>query len=122
MLKQLVLVFIGGGLGSMLRYYLGSLLNNTRFNIPLGTFTVNVFGCLIIGIIFGLSLKNKNFSSTTILLVATGFCGGFTTFSTFALENQTFLKDGNIAAFLGYMLLSITIGLLMVFFGVWLTK
>ena len=91
-MKQLVLVFVGGGLGSVLRYIIGKALNNTENGIPYGTFLANVLGSLLIGIILGLALKNNTLSNNQTLLLATGFCGGFTTFSTFAYESHVFLK------------------------------
>ena len=83
-MKQFLLVFIGGGFGSILRYYISKNLNAYYSNFYLGTFLVNIIGCLLIGILIGLSLKNNYISENQTLLLATGFCGGFTTFSTFA--------------------------------------
>ena len=91
-MKQFLLVFIGGGIGSLLRYLMGFYLNSHKTGIPYGTFTANVLGSLIIGIILGYSYKNNLLSNNTILFIATGFCGGFTTFSSFAYENHLFLK------------------------------
>lgn len=89
-MKQLVLVFIGGGFGSTLRYLLSSYLNDYENGVPYGTLAANVLGSLLIGIILGLALKNETLSQNTVLFLATGFCGGFTTFSTFAYENHLF--------------------------------
>ena len=83
-MKQLLLVFIGGGFGSVLRFVIGKWLNNTENGIPYGTFAANILGSLLIGIILGLAAKNETLSQGQTLLLATGFCGGFTTFSTFA--------------------------------------
>ena len=83
-MRQLFFVFIGGGLGSVLRYIIGRYLNQTGSGFPLGTFTANILGSLLIGIIIGLAAKNNTLSQNQTLLLATGFCGGFTTFSTFA--------------------------------------
>jgi CrcB protein len=90
-MKNLLLVFIGGGVGSSLRYILGKYLNSTQTGIPWGTFTANILGSLLIGIILGLAAKNDTLSQSQTLLIATGFCGGFTTFSTFANEIHVFL-------------------------------
>lgn len=121
-MKQLALVFLGGGLGSTLRYALAKLLNNYESSIPYGTFAANILGSLLIGIIFGLALKNQTMSANTVLLLATGFCGGFTTFSTFAYENQVFLKSGDFMSFALYTISSLVIGIAMVFLGMWLVK
>ncbi|WP_339876221.1 fluoride efflux transporter CrcB [Olleya marilimosa] len=121
-MKQLVLVFVGGGLGSVLRYIIGKALNNTENGIPYGTFLANVLGSLLIGIILGLALKNNTLSNNQTLLLATGFCGGFTTFSTFAYENHVFLKTGDFTSFALYTIASFILGFLAVFLGMWLAK
>ena len=101
-MKQLLLVFLGGGLGSSLRYWIGTYLNSYKSGIPYGTFAANIIGSLIIGMVLGFSLKNNGVSSNTILFIATGFCGGFTTFSAFAYENHLFLKSGDFMSFAIY--------------------
>jgi CrcB protein len=112
-MKQLLLVFIGGGLGSSLRYWIGTYLNSYKSGIPYGTFAANIIG---------LSLKNNYVSNNTILFIATGFCGGFTTFSAFAYENHLFLKSGDFMSFAIYTILSFIIGFAAVFFGIWVVK
>ena len=94
-MKQLLLVFVGGGFGSALRYFIGKHLNHFESGFPYGTLIVNVLGSLLIGIILGLAVKSQTVSQNQMLLLASGFCGGFTTFSTFAYENQIFLKSGD---------------------------
>ncbi|PKG51501.1 MULTISPECIES: fluoride efflux transporter CrcB [Olleya] len=121
-MKQLVLVFVGGGFGSVLRYIIGKALNNTENGIPYGTFLANILGSLLIGIILGLALKNNTLNNNQTLLLATGFCGGFTTFSTFAYENHLFLKSGDFTSFALYTITSFILGFLAVFFGMWVAK
>lgn len=121
-MKQLMLVFIGGGLGSVLRFLIGKALNNSQNGIPYGTFTANILGSLLIGVVLGLAAKNETLSQNQTLLLATGFCGGFTTFSTFAYENHIFLKTGNFTLFAIYTITSFIIGFLAVFAGMYLVK
>lgn len=121
-LKHLVVVFIGGGLGSSLRYLIGKLLNTTNSNFPSGTFVVNVVGSLLMGLILGYLAKQHQVSDHYTLALATGFCGGFTTFSAFAIENQQFLKSGDLTSFFIYTLSSIVLGIGAVFLGLYLTK
>ncbi|RMA57896.1 fluoride efflux transporter CrcB [Ulvibacter antarcticus] len=121
-MKQLLLVFLGGGLGSSLRYWIGTLLNSPKDGIPYGTFAANIIGSLIIGIILGIALKNNSLSNNTVLFLATGFCGGFTTFSAFAYENHVFLKSGDLTSFAFYTFGSLVVGFAAVFLGMWLTK
>ena len=119
---KIFLVFIGGGFGSALRYLISRYLHSTESAIPYGTFIVNIFGSLLIGVILGLSFKNNFLSQNQTLLLATGFCGGFTTFSAFAFVNSTFIKNGDYVYFIAYTLASIILGVLAVFLGLFLVK
>ncbi|SFD20478.1 fluoride efflux transporter CrcB [Algibacter pectinivorans] len=121
-MKNILLVFLGGGFGSSLRYIIGKYLNNPETGIPYGTFAANILGSLLIGIILGLAAKNNTLSQSHTLLLATGFCGGFTTFSTFAYENHVFLKSGDFTSFALYTIASFVIGFLAVFAGMYLVK
>lgn len=121
-MKQAFLVFLGGGFGSVLRYLISKPLNPLFHNFFLGTFLVNIVGCLLIGLILGLSAKGNLLSSNTTLFLATGFCGGFTTFSAFAFEKHHLLKNSELLNFAFYMLSSVSIGILAVVLGLWLAK
>lgn len=122
MIKQLLLVFLGGGIGSVLRFILGKYLNSAESGIPYGTFAANILGSLLIGIILGMAVKQNTLTENQILFLATGFCGGFTTFSTFAYENHLFLKSGDFTSFAIYTIASFVIGFLAVFAGIFLVK
>jgi fluoride exporter len=121
-MKGILLVFFGGGFGSVLRYIIGKYLNNAETGIPYGTFAANILGSLLIGLILGFAAKNDTLSQNQTLLLATGFCGGFTTFSSFAYENHLFLKSGDFTSFALYTIASFVIGFLAVFFGMYLVK
>lgn len=121
-MKNLILVFLGGGLGSIARYGLGLYFNSSQSGIPYGTFMANVLGSLLIGIILGLAARSQGLSDQAVLLLATGFCGGFTTFSTFAYENHVFLKSGDLLSFAVYSLGSFVLGFTAVFLGIWLVR
>ena len=121
-MKQVLLVFIGGGFGSVARYLLGRFLNHPEAGIPWGTFAANVLGSLLIGVVLGLAAKNDTLTQGQTLLLATGFCGGFTTFSTFAYENYSFLKSGDFTTFALYTVVSFAVGFLAVFGGLYLVK
>ena len=121
-MKQLLLVFVGGGIGSMLRFVVGKYLNNSDNGIPYGTFLVNIVGSLLIGILLGLAAKNNTITENHMLFLATGFCGGFTTFSTFAYENHVFLKSGDFISFTLYTVASFAVGFLAVFAGMYIVK
>lgn len=120
-MKQLLLVFLGGGAGSILRYLISKALNNTTI-LPLGTLVVNVAGSLLIGFFLGYAYRNESFSPNTILFLATGFCGGFTTFSAFSYENQLFLKAGDFMSFGIYTASSLILGIAAIFAGLFFSR
>ena len=107
-------VAIGGALGSVLRYFLSLVIPRSAgvaAGFPWPTFVANVLGCLCIGIFSGLFLKCGTLSPNLKLFLVTGFCGGFTTFSTFANENLALLQSGKIGMFAIYALSSFAIGI-----------
>ncbi|MCK5814526.1 MAG: fluoride efflux transporter CrcB [Flavobacteriaceae bacterium] len=121
-MKSVLLVFVGGGFGSVARFLLGKMLNNSPDGIPFGTFFANVLGSLLIGLILGFAAENDALTENHTLLLATGFCGGFTTFSTFAYENHILLKSGDFMSFALYTIASFVMGFLAVFLGMYLVK
>ena len=121
-MKSFLLVFLGGGLGSGLRYLVTVTMNQYSKVLPFGTFTVNMLGCLLIGLILGYAQKENTLTSNQTLLLATGFCGGFTTFSAFANENLELIKNGEIFNFSIYAITSILVGILAVLIGFYLTN
>ena len=121
-MKSFLLVFLGGGLGSGLRYLVTITMNQYSKVFLFGTFTVNMLGCLLIGLILGYAQKENTLTSNQTLLLATGFCGGFTTFSAFANENLELIKNGELFNFCVYTIGSVLIGILAVFIGFYLTS
>lgn len=122
-MKQLILVFLGGGIGTVLRFIISKLIPHNDSGFPWSTFSANLIGCFIIGLISGYFFKTSSTNQSDILLFATvGICGGFTTFSTFAYENLNFLKSGDYLFFITYTLGSFILGILMVYFGLTLHK
>lgn len=118
MLNNILLVGLGGGVGSILRYLCQKWINESyHHNFPLATFFVNISGCFLIGILYALGEKGSILSAQTRLLLVTGFCGGFTTFSTFAFENVDLLRIGDNFYFLLYAAGSVVLGIAAVYLG-----
>lgn len=122
-LKNILLVLVGSAAGGSLRYITALMIqskNTSQF--PMGTFLVNLIGCFVIGMVYAIAARNATTGSDIRLLLATGFCGGFTTFSAFAFENLDLFKSGmHLTAFL-YIILSVILGILAVVFGASLIK
>ena len=121
-MKGFLLVFLGGGLGSGLRYLVAIAMKQYSKFLPFGTFTVNMVGCLLIGLVLGYAQKENTLTSNQTLLLATGFCGGFTTFSAFANENLELIKNGEIFSFSVYTIGSVLIGIMAVCIGFYFSK
>ncbi len=118
-MKQLLLVGIGGFLGTITRYKLGGFVlhRSEALNFPLSTFLVNAAGCLVIGLLAGLVERHDLFSQSTRLFLFTGVLGGFTTFSAFAYENVFLLRRGLFGSASLYAVASVGVGLLAVWIG-----
>jgi CrcB protein len=123
MLKTLLIVGLGGGIGSCFRY-LTSVVTHKYIQsaFPWATFLVNVIGSLLIGVLIGIFTKQQVENSELKLLFVTGFCGGFTTFSAFALENIKLFQSGNSLLALLYITLSVLLGIFAVWTGIIIMK
>lgn len=123
MTRTLLLIGIGGALGSILRY-LTSVVVSKYFQsaFPWATFTANILGCLIIGIILGLFEKQQITNPDLKFFLITGFCGGYTTFSAFAAENVNLFQSGNSLMAFAYISASVLVSLFAVWVGLTLVK
>lgn len=122
MMKNLLLVALGGGVGSALRYLIQESLHKRIENFaPYGTFVVNILGCILIGLLMGLAEKGKLTDQDMNLLLISGFCGGFTTFSTFAYQGQELLGQKPMQSII-YLVLSVVVGLLTAYFAYKFTR
>ena len=122
-MKKLFYIAIGGAIGSVLRYLTSVLVNkywSTSF--PLATFLTNVVGCFLIGFLMGILENNYLTNSNLKWFLITGFCGGFTTFSTFGLENINLFHHQNSAMAFLYVGASVIVGLASVWLGLFVTK
>ncbi len=123
MFRSILAIAIGGALGSVARFLCQKLVyESSPHTFPFGTLVVNLLGCLLIGLFFGWFDRVNWLSPEWRLFLTTGFCGGFTTFSTFALENMTLLKSGHIAYFIIYTACSVVLGIGLTFSGIALLK
>lgn len=120
-MKQVILVGLGGAAGSILRYLTSLLTTKYATGVfPFATLTVNILGCILLGLFMGYIDRHLISNPAIRLLVITGFCGGYTTFSAFAFENFTLFQSGNILIFLANILASIVFGILGVWLGYWM--
>lgn len=124
MLKNILLVALGGAAGSVARYLLSKAIQDTAATaFPWGTMAVNVAGCLLIGLLYGLAASDgARLGADLKLMLTVGFCGGFTTFSTFANESLTLAKSGNALLSAAYIGSSVALGVLAVAAGAQLAK
>lgn len=124
MLKNILLVALGGAAGSVARYLLSKAVQDTAASaFPWGTMAVNVSGCLLIGLLYGLAAGDgARLGADLKLMLTVGFCGGFTTFSTFANESLTLAKAGDAVLSAVYIGSSVALGMLAVMAGAQLAK
>jgi CrcB protein len=112
-MKPILLIGLGGGIGSIGRYLIGGYISrHLATTFPAGTFIVNITGCFIIGLLYGLASRHAWLTLEWRLFLITGICGGYTTFSSFSFESIELFRHGNYLYFLMYVLFSVSVGLL----------
>jgi fluoride exporter len=122
-LKAVLIVFAGSGIGGVVRYGIQIWLLKIYPSVfPLGTFIVNIAGCFLIGLFYAISEKTNALTPEWRIALTTGFCGGFTTFSTFANENVSLLKTGNYLLLSLYIIGSVVMGIAGVLAGIYAIK
>lgn len=112
-----IVVGVGGFVGAVCRYLIGMIPLKEGCTFPIKTFLLNIAGSFLIGIVAALAMKTESLDSRTVLFLKVGICGGFTTFSSFALETTDLMKDGKMHLAAIYTVLSVTLGVLAVFAG-----
>ena len=123
MIKNFLIVGLGGGAGSMLRYAVQKFFpGQSAAAFPTGTLLVNIAGCFLIGILWSMVSRSLTWNEEMKLLLMTGFCGGFTTFSAFTLEGIGLLKENKTYLFVIYLAASVIGGLLATFIGIRIVK
>lgn len=123
MIKNILLVGLGGGIGSIARYLCQKWFSSHfPHAFPWGTFSVNATGCFLIGIFWGFAARSFEATENWKLFLMTGLCGGFTTFSAFSLEGIGLLKEHKPALFFTYILGSVCIGLAATYAGMKITR
>ncbi len=123
MIKTILAIGLGGFLGSVARFLTSRFIQNSFISIfPLGTFLVNISGCFLLGVIYGISEKNDLLSPIWKMFLAIGFCGGYTTFSTFSGESLGLLRDGAYFYFLLYTTFSVFLGIAATLLGMIIIK
>lgn len=120
-MMNVLFVFLGGGLGSLCRYGISKAIKQTDLHFPTATFVANVLSCIVLGYLIGLSLK-EGISSPQRLLWMTGFCGGFSTFSTFSGETFTLLQGGATSTAFAYVFASVVVCVMCIWLGIWLSE
>jgi CrcB protein len=119
-MQSILLVFLGGGLGSVIRFLLGKWITSLHaHNFPWGTLVINVIACMFLGIMVGLADQKQIISSTMRVFWTVGFCGGFSTFSTFSIEALELMQNGLATSLLLYVGFSLLLCVAATFAGIY---
>lgn len=121
-MNNLILIFIGGGLGSVARFLISKWFPQGTGTFPYPTLSANMAGCFLIGIVMGIAVKAGWIDKPTTLFLTVGFCGGLTTFSSFAIENLDLVNQNMFFQSVLYITLSLVLGILLTFIGFYIGK
>lgn len=122
-MKVILIIWLGGGIGSVFRYLVQLGISKlVHVTFPAGTFVVNITGCFVIGLLYGLVGKYSTITLEWRLFLITGLCGGYTTFSSFSYEGISLFRQGNYTYFILYILLSVVVGLFSTLGGMTIVK
>lgn len=114
---ECIVVGLGGFAGAVCRYLIGLIPLKETWSFPVKTFAINIAGCFLIGLIAAIAVKQIELPTRWILFLKVGVCGGFTTFSSYALESADLIKKGNTGVAVLYVVLSVVLGIAAVFAG-----
>ena len=120
-MPEILYVFFGGGIGSLLRYFTGKFFSSLIPLFPIATLISNISGSFILGLVF-VFYSSKSLNNNGYLFLATGICGGYSTFSTFTLESMKFFQEGNISAGLLNIGLNLSLCLLSLVAGIFIAR
>ena len=121
-IKNIAVVGAGSFIGGAARYLVSLIMRGVSKGFPWATLAVNLVGCFLIGLLWGVFSKNGTEGSNWALFLTMGVCGGFTTFSTFSKEALMMLQGGNLWGFVGYVAFSVVVGIAFVAFGYFLVR
>ncbi len=121
-IKNIAVVGAGSFIGGAARYLISLAMKGIGKGFPWATLAVNLVGCFLIGLLWGLFSRTANEDGNWVLFLTVGFCGGFTTFSTFSKDALTMLQGGNVWGFAGYVAISVIVGIALVAAGYYLVR
>ena len=121
-MKDLLLVFIGGGLGSLSRFFVSRLFNPLHAWFPVSTLLANVCSCLILGVFIGLTAEKNFYSHPLKLFIFTGFCGGFSTYSAFAFETLGLVETGQLLPAFLNIIMNLLVCIAAIVIGIYIVK
>lgn len=121
-MKELLIVFAGGGTGSICRYLIGKLFPAGTSIFPMATLTVNFLSCVVFGLVMMLGVEKINLSYPLKLLLITGFCGGFSTYSSFTAETMELFKQSHTGLALANIVANFALSVAGLYLGAWLVR